>query len=175
MGLIYADIELFNADDKALARRGYLPEAEVKRLNIRALVDSGAYMLSINDETKTQLDLAILDKQTVELADGSLQEVEIVGPVDIRFENRWTTARAVVLPFSTDILLGSIPMEDMDVLIDPKQQKLLVNPAHPYMAQKPMKNVCGYPRWITPAWSNYLRVGNSGKPMPMSRLAPFQS
>nr|VFK23018.1 MAG: hypothetical protein BECKLPF1236A_GA0070988_103656 [Candidatus Kentron sp. LPFa]VFK35573.1 MAG: hypothetical protein BECKLPF1236C_GA0070990_103936 [Candidatus Kentron sp. LPFa] len=36
------------------------------RLNIRALVDSGAYMLSINDETKTQLDLAILDKQMVE-------------------------------------------------------------------------------------------------------------
>nr|VFK46002.1 MAG: clan AA aspartic protease, AF_0612 family [Candidatus Kentron sp. TC] len=141
MGLIYADVELFNVDDKALARRGYLPEAEVRRLGARALVDSGAYMLSINEETKIQLGLAVLGKQTVELADGSLKEVEIAGPVDIRFENRWTTARAVVLPFSTDILLGSIPMEDMDVLIDPKQQRLIVNPAHPYMAKKPMKNV----------------------------------
>nr|VFK52211.1 MAG: hypothetical protein BECKTC1821D_GA0114238_11573 [Candidatus Kentron sp. TC]VFK60163.1 MAG: hypothetical protein BECKTC1821F_GA0114240_10424 [Candidatus Kentron sp. TC] len=55
MGLIYADVELFNVDDKALARRGYLPEAEVRRLGARALVDSGAYMLSINEETKTQL------------------------------------------------------------------------------------------------------------------------
>jgi len=139
MGLIYADIELTNCDDQALARRGYLAESQIKKMKTSALVDSGAYMLSINEQIKTQLDLPVLEEQTVELADGSLKKVEIVGPVDIRFENRQTTSRAVVLPHSNDVLLGSIPMEDMDVLIDPKRQKLIVNPAHPYMAQKPMK------------------------------------
>nr|VFJ53567.1 MAG: clan AA aspartic protease, AF_0612 family [Candidatus Kentron sp. FM]VFJ53832.1 MAG: clan AA aspartic protease, AF_0612 family [Candidatus Kentron sp. FM]VFK07308.1 MAG: clan AA aspartic protease, AF_0612 family [Candidatus Kentron sp. FM] len=139
MGLIYADIQLINGDDQALARRGYLREGEIKKIDTPALVDSGAYMLAINEQTKIQLDLAVLEEQIVELADGSLQKVEIVGPVEIRFENRQTTARAVVLPSSTDILLGSIPMEDMDVLIDPKRQRLVVNPAHPYIAQKPMK------------------------------------
>ncbi|VFM98640.1 MAG: clan AA aspartic protease, AF_0612 family [Candidatus Kentron sp. G] len=139
MGLIYADIQLINSDDQALARRGYLAESEIKKIDTPALVDSGAYMLSINAQVKTQLDLAVLEEQTVELADGSLKKVELVGPVEIRFENRRTITQAVVLPSSTDILLGSIPMEDMDVLIDPKRQRLIVNPAHPYIAQKPMK------------------------------------
>jgi hypothetical protein len=45
----------------------------------------------------------------------------------------------MVLPGDAEILLGAIPTEDMDVLIDPKQQKLIVNPEHPYIAQKHLK------------------------------------
>ena len=58
---------------------------------------------------------------------------------DIRFKNRSTTCRAVVFPKDTEVLLGAIPMEDMDVLIDPKQEQLIVNPANPYIARKSMK------------------------------------
>jgi hypothetical protein len=47
--------------------------------------------------------------------------------------------RAIVLPGDAEILLGAIPMEDMDVLIDPRQQKLVVNPKHPYVATKHLK------------------------------------
>lgn len=139
MGLVYADIELISSDDLALYRRGYAKEEEVRRLTVNALVDSGAYMLAINETVKSQLGLPVLDKQISRLADESQIEVEIVGPVDVRFENRSTTVRAAVLPGNAEILLGSIPMEDMDVLIDPKQQKLVVNPEHPYMAQKHLK------------------------------------
>jgi clan AA aspartic protease len=139
MGLTYADIELISADDLALSRRGYLDKTKIKRIKVKALVDSGAYMLSLNEEIKIQLDLAVLDEQEAELADGTLRKIEIVGPVEIRFENRMTTVNAAVLPSNTEVLLGAIPMEDMDVLIDPKQQKLIVNPAHPYMAKKSLK------------------------------------
>jgi clan AA aspartic protease len=139
MGLIYADIELISADDLALSRRGYIEKKEIKRIKVKALVDSGAYMLSLNEEIKIQLDLAVLDEQEAELADGTLKKIEIVGPVEVRFENRMTTVNAAVLPSNTEVLLGAIPMEDMDVLIDPKQQKLVVNPAHPYMAKKSLK------------------------------------
>jgi clan AA aspartic protease len=96
-------------------------------------------MLSLNEEIKIQLDLAVLDEQEAELADGTPKKIEIVGPVEVRFENRMTTVNAAVLPSNTEVLLGAIPMEDMDVLIDPKQQKLVVNPAHPYMAKKSLK------------------------------------
>jgi clan AA aspartic protease len=139
MGLVYADIELISVDDLVLSRKGYIDKEQIKRLKVKALVDSGAYMLSINEEIKIQLDLAVLDEQEAELADGTLRKIKIVGPVEIRFENRMTTVNAAVLPSDTEVLLGAIPMEDMDVLIDPKQQKLMVNPAHPYLAKKSLK------------------------------------
>ena len=96
-------------------------------------------MLSINETIKTQLGLRFIETQIFEMADGSRQELEIVGPVEIHFENRRANVDAVVLPGNAEILLGSIPMEDMDVLIDPKKQQLIINPEHPYKAQKPLK------------------------------------
>ncbi len=139
MGLVYAEIDIISVDDIVLHRRGFLNESEIKRANVTALVDSGAYMLSINDNLKTQLDLPVIEKQFVTLADESTIEVEIVGPVEVHFENRSTTVRAVVLPGDAEVLLGAIPMEDMDVLIDPRERKLVVNPKHPYVANKYLK------------------------------------
>ncbi|MBI1760765.1 MAG: aspartyl protease family protein [Acidobacteria bacterium] len=139
MGLIRAEIELISVDDLVLHRRGYLPEDKIKRTKVQALVDSGAYMLAVNDQIKTQLDLPVIDNQIAELADGSKVNLEIVGPIEVRFENRRTSVDAMVLPGDAEVLLGSIPMEDMDVLIDPKRQQLIVNPENPYFAKKPLK------------------------------------
>lgn len=139
MGLVYAEIELISGDDLALNRRGFLPEDQIKRLNVNALVHSGAYMLVINQHIKEQLDLPVLEEQTARLADESEVRVEVVGPVEVRFENRSTTVRAMVFSGDAEVLLGVIPMEDMDVLIDPKQQRLIVNPENPYIARKSVK------------------------------------
>lgn len=139
MGLVYAEIDLISVDDMVLHRRGFLDKNKIKQVTINALVDSGAYMLCINENIRAQLDLPLIEKQLSRLADESLLELEVVGPVEVRFENRSTTVRAVVLPGNSEVLLGTIPMEDMDVLIDPKQQKLTVNPEHPYVATKHLK------------------------------------
>lgn len=139
MGLVYAEIDLISVDDLVLHRRGYLDENKIKQVKVKALVDSGAYMLAINENVRAQLDLPVIEKQFGRLADETLIEFDVVGPVEVRFENRSTTVRAVVLPGSSEILLGAIPMEDMDVLIDPKRQKLIVNPEHPYVATKHLK------------------------------------
>ena len=108
-------------------------------MTLLILVDSGAYMLAITESIKNQLNLQKVDEKLAELADGSQKLLEVVGPVDIKFENRSTTARAMVLPGGSEVLLGSIPMEDMDVLIDPKQQKLVVNPETPYIPKMSLK------------------------------------
>lgn len=139
MGLIYAEIDLISVDDMVLHRRGFLDESKIKQVRVEALVDSGAYMLCINENIKAQLDLPLIEKQFSRMADETLLELEVVGPVEIRFENRSTTVRAIVLPGNSEVLLGAIPMEDMDVLIDPKRQKLVVNPEHPYVATKHLK------------------------------------
>jgi len=57
----------------------------------------------------------------------------------VRFENRRTTVDAMVLPAEAEVLLGAIPLEGLDVCINPKEQTLTVNPASPYLARKTLK------------------------------------
>jgi clan AA aspartic protease len=132
MGFVHADILLINGDDLTDLKRKRITEEEVKRLKVRVLVDSGAIMLAINEEICNQLDLTPLDKRPAQMADGSVVMLDVVGPIEIRFGNRRTNVDAIVLPGNAQPLLGVIPMEDMDVLIDPKANELIINPEHPY-------------------------------------------
>ena len=128
MGYVRAEIQLTNEDDLALQRRGWAVENEIHRVTTTALVDSGAYDLIINNETQEQLQLPVLGKRLVKLADETIMEVDIVGPVEVRFETRATTVRALVIPDTEEVLLGAIPMEGLDVIIDPLRERLLINP-----------------------------------------------
>ena len=128
MGYVYAEIQLTNEDDLAVNRRGWLAEDEIKRVTCKALVDSGAWDLVINQEVQRRLNLPILGRGTVELADETSLEVDIVGPVEVRFEDRATTVRAVVIPDASEVLLGAFPLEGLDAFIDPKRERLVVNP-----------------------------------------------
>ncbi len=139
MGLVYADIELINADDLALVRRNKMDQDEVRHMDINMLVNSGAYMMSINENIQEQLQLPFVEKRKAQLADGSIAEYDVVGPIQVRFANRKAVCNAFVLKGDNEPLLGAIPMEEMDVLIHPLRQELLVNPEHPYYAQLKMK------------------------------------
>jgi clan AA aspartic protease len=139
MGLVYADIELINADDIALVRRNIIDQDEVKRMHINMLVDSGAYMMAINETIQEQLQLPFKEKRKSVMADGSVVEHNVVGPIEVKFKNRTAVCNAVVLQGNNEPLLGAIPMEEMDVLIHPLRQELIVNPEHPYFAQLKLK------------------------------------
>ena len=139
MGLTYANIELLNSGDIILHKRGYIKEAEIRKETVKALVDSGAYMLCVNERIKNQLGLDHISYETAQLANGELTKIEIVGPIEVRFLNRNTSARAMVLPGDCEVLLGAIPLEDLDVIIDPLKQTLALPPDRPYMAQKSLK------------------------------------
>jgi hypothetical protein len=139
MGLVYADIELINSDDLALARRNLLDVDEVKRMHINMLADSGAYMMAINENIQAILQLPFREKRKSVMADGSVVEHDVVGPVEVKFKNRTAVCNAVVLQGDNEPLLGAIPMEEMDVLIHPLRNELMVNPEHPYMAQLSLK------------------------------------
>jgi clan AA aspartic protease len=133
MGFVYAEIELISGDDLALHRRGFLSEDKIKRIKVNALADSGSYMLVISEHLRDQLDLPIIEERMAKLADESERRVRVAGPVEIRLGNRRTTADALVFPEDVEVLLGSIPMEDMDVVVDPKHQRLIENPENPYV------------------------------------------
>jgi len=140
MGIIHADIELINADDLALVRRNKLDKDEVKHMTVSMLVDSGAFMMSINETIQEQLQLPFMEKRKAVLANGSIEEFEVVGPIIVKFKNRTATCNAFVLKGDSEPLLGAIPIEEMDVLIHPQRQELIVNPEHPYYAQLRMKS-----------------------------------
>lgn len=139
MGLVYADIQLINGEDIALVNRNIIGEDEVKSMWINMLVDTGSYMLAINESIQEQMQFPIVEKRKAQLADGSIVECDVVSHVELKFKNRRTMCNAMVLPGDNEPLLGAIPLEDMDVLIHPLRQELIVNPEHPYFAQMKMK------------------------------------
>lgn len=139
MGLVYADVELINSADLEMARRHIIGTEEVRRLRISMLADSGAYMMAINENIQSQLELPFIEKRKAVMADGSVQEFEVVGPVMIKFANRTAVCNAFVFNGNSEPLLGAIPMEEMDVLIHPLRQELIVNPEHPNYAVLKMK------------------------------------
>lgn len=139
MGSVYAEIELINGGDLEMARRNIIGEEEVKRMQVTMLVDSGAYNLCINETIQEQLGLPFIEKRKAQLANGHIEEYDIVGPVVVKFKNRRTVCNAMVLQGDNEPLLGAIPLEDMDVLIHPQRQELIVNPDHPYFAQVKLK------------------------------------
>ena len=139
MGLIYADLEIINTIDIALAKKSIIGEEEIKSLRVNALVDTGAYNMCINEIIQSQLELPFVEKRTGVLANGEIETYNLVGPLTLKFKNRTTICNALVLPGNNEVLLGAIPMEDMDVIIDPKKQTLEVNPEHPYFAQMKLK------------------------------------
>jgi clan AA aspartic protease len=121
MGMVYANLKLSNPRKQ-----------ELQPMEVSSLVDTGAYWLCIPEHVCIQLQLEELEKREVTLADGRKQVVPYVGPIQLNFENRTCFTGALVL--GNIVLLGAIPMEDMDVLVHPLKQKLIVNPESPNMA-----------------------------------------
>ena len=131
MELVYADVTLLNAGDIEMARRYVIGEDEIKKMNVTMLVDTGAYNLCINESIQEQLQLPFVEKRKRQLANGHIVEYDVVGPVHLKFKNRNTVCLAKVLNGDNEPLLGAIPLEDMDVIIHPQSQQLMVNPEHP--------------------------------------------
>ncbi len=118
MGLIYADLEIANpANDHLTA------------IKARALVDTRALFLCIPQHIATQLMLKEFEKREVTIADGSKRLCSYVGPIHLKYANRQCLTGAMVI--GEEVLLGAIPIEDMDLIIHPAQLKLMVNPENP--------------------------------------------
>jgi clan AA aspartic protease len=104
---------------------------------VRALADTGALMLCLPQPVVTQLGLEIDSMREVIVANGHKQMVPYVGPVRIAFQNRSCFVGAFVL--GDEVLLGVVPMEDMDLVVEPGRRSITVNPASPDIPQGRVK------------------------------------
>ena len=101
-------------------------------LEVDAPADSGALHLCIPDHVRIQLQLEPIDTKEVTLADGTKQLVPYVGPLEVRFKNRVGFVGAIVM--GDEVLVGAIPMEDMDLVIVPRTRTIDINPNNPNVA-----------------------------------------
>jgi len=119
------EITLENAKDRALADGGALKEEEVRALKIEAIPDTGAWSLVINEDVRQKLGLAIKRKRWSTLADGKIGTYDVTDAVIVQWKNRDTVSPAIVLPGAKEILLGAMPLEGMDLMVDPVNGKLV--------------------------------------------------
>jgi clan AA aspartic protease len=131
MGLTYAEVELFNFADETLNEDGYLPKEKIRSIKINAMADSGAIRLAINDTIKNQLGLRVRQQLNISLADGTKRTLDVAGPIRLKFMERDCITDAFVLPDNEEALIGAVPMELMDLVIIPVENKLMYNPLHP--------------------------------------------
>jgi clan AA aspartic protease len=124
MGFVHAEITLKNAKDIYRAEDGLIKDAEIRQTTITATVDTGAITLVINEKLRQQLGLGIRGKRHATLADNTKTPVKIADPVEVCWKNRSMTCKPLVVAGDGKILLGSIPLEDMDLMVDPVRQEL---------------------------------------------------
>ena len=118
MGLVYAEIEIGNPR-----------ESNLETITVKSLVDTGALMLCIPEHIQIQLNLEEVEKREITTADGKKHLVSYVGPVQLKFQNRSCFVGALVL--GNEVLLGAVPMEDMDLVVSPANRTVTVNPESP--------------------------------------------
>ena len=116
--MINADIELSNPS-----------QPDLNPMSVRALVDTGAMTICIPEHIAVQLNLNEIEKREVTTADEKSHVVPYVGPIQIRFQKRTCFTGALVIGES--VLLGAVPMEDMDLVVEPSRQTITVNPKSP--------------------------------------------
>ena len=119
MGLVYQRIRIANA-----------ARPDLEEVDANALVDSGAAELCISRLVALQLKLEPIEQRVVTYADGRKETVDYVGPVRVEVFGRHAFTGAMVTG-GEGVLLGAVPMQSMDVLIDPARHQLIPNPEYP--------------------------------------------
>jgi predicted aspartyl protease len=118
-------ITLTNAGDLSAASRGFMPESEVRSLVVDAYVDTGAWFLVLNEETRAALGLEIVGTESATLADGSTAEYAVTEAVEFRWKNRKQITGALVIPGAHTALFGALCMEALDLMADPVAECLV--------------------------------------------------
>ena len=125
MGHVHAEITLKNAVDKRNAREGRIKEEDIRSLTVKAMVDTGATRLCINEEMRQKLGLRIVGNMPGNMANGTVVKCQLAGPVELTWKERFFTGDAAVVPGLKKPLLGVIPLEAMDLAVNPSTQELV--------------------------------------------------
>lgn len=128
MGKVHAELELSNASDDFRVKEGKASANSIRKVKINSLVDTGATMLVLPPDAIKALGLQVVRVVQGRFADGELHERRIYGPVMVKVFKRVMQTEAAEGAPNMPALLGQIPLEGLDLLVDSKNQRLIVNP-----------------------------------------------
>ena len=123
MGLTRDEITLTNAKDDVRVQAGLLKE--IRSVTVSVVADTGALRLTIPESLREKLGLEIMETVTATLANGEKLECGLTDAVEVRWKDRIDISQAWVVPRECSVLLGAIPMEGLDIMVDPKNQRLV--------------------------------------------------
>jgi clan AA aspartic protease len=126
MGAVMTEVKLWNYTDLEDARRGLIPPDAVRTVTIQALVDTGAVTMVIPEDVAQALGLSVIQVRTVTLADGSTREIPKMGGLRIEILGRQMHGDAYVTPAGSMPLIGQIPLEELDLIVDPGTREVRV-------------------------------------------------
>lgn len=130
MGIVLVTALIENYDGVKSAEKGQIPEAEVRRLEVSdARVDTGATYVSMPLRLINQLGLKRIKTVHARTAAGSVA-FGIFEPVKLTIQGRDCEVRVAEVADNGPVLIGFIPLELLDFVVDTKNQRLIGNPDH---------------------------------------------
>jgi predicted aspartyl protease len=124
MGRIALEVDLANAEDLVRLKDGTLTPDQVRRVRVPGVVDTAASHLVLPKRVATQLGVPVAGKASVRYADHRRSSRQVVENVQVELLGRHGNFKAVVEPRREDVLIGVIVLEDLDLLVDPRAQRL---------------------------------------------------
>lgn len=130
MGKVLVKARIQNLNDLYEVSQGRLQPDQVRSIEVEdALVDTGATTLSMPLRLIEQLGLQKYRSRPVRTASG-MAEFNVYGMVLLTVQDRDARVEVTELPEGSPVLIGQVPLELLDFVIDPKAQRLIGNPAH---------------------------------------------
>jgi clan AA aspartic protease len=118
MGIVYTDLRLSN-----------FARPELEEITVTAVADTGSIELIIPEHVGIQLQLTELNPRELRLADGTRKLVRYAAPVKVQMMGRDCVTSAIIM--GDQVRLGAVPMELMDLVVDPRTQRVIPNPENP--------------------------------------------
>src|SRR6266576_751652 len=128
MGKVIVQIKLTNYNDVVVRDLG-LGKRKPRVLEVNALVDTGATRLYLKPSVIKKLGLRKTDTVRSFTTNGEALRFKY-SPVQLELMGRKENFDVIEVPESVPNLLGQVPLEVLDLVVDPKRQRLIGNPEH---------------------------------------------
>ncbi|MGP0067242.1 MAG: aspartyl protease family protein [Isosphaeraceae bacterium] len=130
MGRVFTEATIESLEDLWAEKRGLCAPDQVRRVIVPdALVDTGATLLSLPTRLIRQLGLEERYKKRVRSSVG-VSEAAVYDAVRLTIQGRDCTMDVIEVPDDTPVLIGQLPLEHLDFVVDMRSHTLIGNPAH---------------------------------------------
>ncbi len=130
-GRVVVTAKLFNEYDRGRVRAGEITPDQVRTVEVQGLIDTGATMLVLPKDIVQQLGVPVVRQVTVTYADERKANRGLARGIVVEILGRDASVDAIVEPAGAKVLIGQVPLEVMDLVVDPKKGTIGPRPESP--------------------------------------------